>query len=115
FMIDNWDRRDEIGLEELMAFVKGPDFPTGGIIIGTDGVRQALGTGRGRIVLRARTSIEEMNNGRYRIIVSEIPYQVNKSALIERMADLVRTGVLDQLSDLRDESDRKGMRIVIEL
>lgn len=115
FLIDNWDRRSEIGLEELMTFVKGPDFPTGGIIVGTEGVRQALGTGRGRVVLRARTNIEEMNNGRYRIIVSEIPYQVNKSALIERMAELVRTGVLDQLSDLRDESDRTGMRIVIEL
>ena len=115
FIIDEWDRREEIGLEELMVFVKGPDFPTGGIIVGTEGVRQALGTGRGRVVLRARTNIEEMNNGRYRIIVTEIPYQVNKSALIERMADLVRTGVLDQLSDLRDESDRTGMRIVIEL
>ena len=115
YLIDNWERRSEVGLEELMTFVKGPDFPTGGIIVGTEGVRQALGTGRGRVVLRARTNIEEMNNGRYRIIVSEIPYQVNKSALIERMAELVRTGVLDQLSDLRDESDRTGMRIVIEL
>ena len=115
FVIDNWDRRDEIGLEELMAFVKGPDFPTGGIILGTEGIRHALGTGRGRILLRARTNIEEMNNGRFRIVVTEIPYQVNKSALIERMAELVRTGVLDQLSDLRDESDRTGMRIVIEL
>ena len=115
FVIDNWDRREEIGLEELMAFVKGPDFPTGGIILGTEGIRHALGTGRGRILLRARTNIEEMNNGRFRIIVTEIPYQVNKSALIERMAELVRTGVLDQLSDLRDESDRTGMRIVIEL
>lgn len=115
FVIDNWERREEIGLEELMAFVKGPDFPTGGIIVGTEGVRQGLGTGRGRIVLRARTNIEEMNNGRFRIIVTEIPYQVNKAALIERMAELVRTGVLDQLSDLRDESDRTGMRIVIEL
>jgi DNA gyrase subunit A len=115
FVIDNWERREEIGLEELMTFVKGPDFPTGGIVVGTEGVRQALGTGRGRIVLRARTNIEEMNNGRFRIIVTEIPYQVNKSALIERMAELVRLGVLDQLSDLRDESDRAGMRIVIEL
>jgi DNA gyrase subunit A len=115
YVIDNWERHEEIGLEELMAFVKGPDFPTGGIVVGTEGIRHALGTGRGRIVLRARTSIEEMNNGRFRIIVTEIPYQVNKSALIERMAELVRTGVLDQLSDLRDESDRTGMRIVIEL
>jgi DNA gyrase subunit A len=115
YVIDNWERHGEIGLEELMTFVKGPDFPTGGIILGTEGIKQALGTGRGRILLRAKTTIEEMNNGRFRIIVSEIPYQVNKSSLIERMAELVRTGVLDQLSDLRDESDRKGMRIVIEL
>ncbi len=115
YMIDNWDRRNEIGLEELMEFVKGPDFPTGGIILGTEGIRQALGTGRGRVILRAKTNIEEMNNGRFRIIVTEIPYQVNKSALIERMAELARNGVLDQISDLRDESDRTGMRIVIEL
>jgi DNA gyrase subunit A len=114
-VIDNWERREEIGLEELMVFVKGPDFPTGGIVLGTEGIRHALGTGRGRILLRARTNIEEMSNGRFRIVVTEIPYQVNKSALIERMAELVRTGVLDQLSDLRDESDRTGMRIVIEL
>ncbi|MCC6454812.1 MAG: DNA gyrase subunit A [Caldilineaceae bacterium] len=115
YLIDHWERHDEIGLEELMVFVKGPDFPTGGVILGTEGIKQALGTGRGRILLRAKTTIEEMNNGRFRIVVTEIPYQVNKSSLIERMAELVRTGVLDQLSDLRDESDRAGMRIVIEL
>ncbi len=115
FVIDNWERRNEIGLEELMEFVKGPDFPTGGIILGTEGIRQALGTGRGRILLRAKTNIEEMHNGRFRIIVTEIPYQVNKSVLIERMADLARNGTLDQISDLRDESDRTGMRVVIEL
>ncbi len=115
FVIDNWERRQEIGLEELMVFVKGPDFPTGGIILGTEGIKQALGTGRGRILLRAKTNIEEMNNGRFRIIVTEIPYQVNKSTLIERMAELARNGTFDQISDLRDESDRTGMRIVIEL
>ncbi len=115
FLIDNWERRAEIGLEELMAFVKGPDFPTGGIILGTDGIKQALGTGRGRILLRAKTVIEEMNSGRFRIIVTEIPYQVNKATLIERIAELARNGTLDQISDLRDESDRRGMRIVIEL
>ncbi len=115
YVIDNWERRNEIGLEELIEFVKGPDFPTGGIILGTEGIRQAFATGRGRVLLRAKTSIEEMNNGRFRIIVSEIPYQVNKSVLIERMAELARNGVLDQISDLRDESDRSGMRIVIEL
>ncbi|MEM7128335.1 MAG: DNA gyrase subunit A [Chloroflexota bacterium] len=115
YIIDNWERHDDISLEELMAFVKGPDFPTGGIILGSDGIGQAFGTGRGRILLRAKTEIEETRNNRFRIIVTEIPYQVNKSSLIERMAELVREGKLDQISDLRDESDRKGMRIVIEL
>ncbi len=115
YLLDNWDRREDIGLDELMTFVKGPDFPTGGIILGTDGIRQALATGRGKILVRARTEIEEMRGDRFRILVSEIPYQVNKSQLIERMAELVREGKLDQISDLRDESDRRGMRIVIEL
>jgi DNA gyrase subunit A len=116
YVIDNWERHNEIGLEELMTFVKGPDFPTGGIILGTEGIKQALGTGRGRILLRAKTVIEEMSSSnRFRIIVTEIPYQVNKSSLIERMAELVRNGTLDQISDLRDESDRTGMRILIEL
>ena len=115
FIIDNWDRRTEIGLDELMAFVKGPDFPTGGIILGTEGVKQAYASGRGRVLLRARTVIEETNSGRFRIIVTEIPYQVNKSTLIERIAELARNGTLDQISDLRDESDRTGMRLVIEL
>ena len=114
-LIANWERRNAIGLEELMQFVKGPDFPTGGIILGTEGVRQALATGRGRVLLRAKTDIEETSSGRFRIIVTEIPYQVNKSSLIERIAELVRNGTLDQISDLRDESDRTGMRIVIEL
>ena len=115
FVIDNWERRNEIGLEELMTFVKGPDFPTGGIILGTEGVRQAFATGRGKVLVRAKTEIEETSAGRFRIIVTEIPYQVNKSTLIERIAELVRLGKLDQISDLRDESDRRGMRIVIEL
>lgn len=115
FIIDNWERRTEIGLEELMEFVKGPDFPTGGIILGTEGVKQAYASGRGRVLLRARTVIDEETNGRFRIIVTEIPYQVNKSTLIERIAELARNGTLDQISDLRDESDRTGMRIVIEL
>ena len=115
FVLDEWERRDEIGLEELMTFVKGPDFPTGGIILGTEGIKQALATGRGKILVRAKTEIEEMRSERFRILVTEIPYQVNKSMLIERMAELVREGKLDQISDLRDESDRTGMRIVIEL
>ena len=115
FVIDNWERRSDIGLEELMTFVKGPDFPTGGIILGTEGIKQAFGSGHGRILLRAKTNIEEMNSARFRIIISEIPYQVNKTVLIERIAELARNGTLDQISDLRDESDRGGMRIVIEL
>ncbi len=115
YVIDRWEERDDISLEELMTMVKGPDFPTGGVILGTEGITQALATGRGRVLVRARTNIEEMNNGRFRIIVTEIPYQVNKTTLIERIAELARSGRLDQISDLRDESDRKGMRIVIEL
>src|SRR5690606_27115590 len=87
----------------------------GGIILGTEGVKQAYASGRGRVLLRARTVIEETNSGRFRIIVTEIPYQVNKSTLIERIAELARNGTLDQISDLRDESDRTGMRLVIEL
>lgn len=114
-IIDNWERREEIALDELMTFVKGPDFPTGGIILGTEGIRQALATGRGKVLIRAKTEIQEMRGDRFRILVSEIPYQVNKSQLIERMAELVREGKLDQISDIRDESDRRGMRIVIEL
>jgi len=115
YVIDRWDSREEIGLEELMSFVKGPDFPTGGIILGTEGVKQAFATGRGKVMVRAKTEIEEHRGDRFRIIVTEIPYQVNKSLLIERIAELVREGKLDQISDLRDESDRTGMRIVIEL
>jgi DNA gyrase subunit A len=115
YIVDNWERHDEISLEELMTMVKGPDFPTGGIILGNDGVKQAFATGRGRVLVRAKTNIEEMNNGRFRIIVTEIPYQINKTTLLERIAELARGGRLDQVSDLRDESDRNGMRIVIEL
>lgn len=115
FVIDNWERREQIGLEELMELVKGPDFPTGGEILGTEGIRHAFATGRGRVLVRARTQIEETDNGRFRIIVTEIPYQINKTTLIERIAELARSGRLDSISDLRDESDRRGMRIVIEL
>jgi DNA gyrase subunit A len=115
YVIDNWERRNQIALDELLSLVKGPDFPTGGIILGTEGIRQAFSTGRGKILVRAQTEIEETSSGRFRILVTEIPYQVNKSVLIERIAELARNGTLDQISDLRDESDRKGMRIVIEL
>ncbi|MYJ80202.1 MAG: DNA gyrase subunit A [Caldilineaceae bacterium SB0670_bin_27] len=115
FVIDHWERREQIGLDELMELVKGPDFPTGGEILGMEGIRQAFATGRGRVLVRARTEIEETDTGRFRIIVTEIPYQVNKTTLIERIAELARSGRLDSISDLRDESDRRGMRIVIEL
>ena len=101
--------------EALLKLVKGPDFPTGGIILGRDGIREAYLTGRGRIKVRAKTRIETLNNGKNQIIVTEIPYQVNKARLIEKIADLVRNKVIEGISDLRDESDRSGMRIVIEL
>ncbi len=115
YLIDRYDEVEDVTVEELMRFVKGPDFPTGGLIIGSEGILSAYATGRGRIVMRAVAHIEELTSSRNRIVVTEIPYQVNKSALIERIADLVREGRLDQISDLRDESDRRGMSIVIEL
>jgi DNA gyrase subunit A len=114
-LIDNYDTMDEIPTEFLMKFVPGPDFPTGGIIVGTEGIEAAYGSGKGRIVLRGKAHIEEMTGNRHRIVITEIPYQVNKSSLIERIADLVRSEKIDSISDLRDESDRRGMSIVIEL
>jgi DNA gyrase subunit A len=114
-LIDRYDAVDDVTVEELMQFVKGPDFPTGGVIVGSEGIRSAYATGKGRIVMRAAAHIEEMSGNRHRIVVTEIPFQVNKSAQIERIADLVREGRLDTISDMRDESDRRGMSIVIEL
>lgn len=105
----------EIELDEMLKYIKGPDFPTGAIIMGKDGIKRAYSTGRGKIVVRAKAEIEEIGGGRHRIIVSEIPYQVNKAALIEKIADLVKDKKIEGISDLRDESDRSGMRIVIEL
>ncbi|HEY9060565.1 MAG TPA: DNA gyrase subunit A [Pseudobacteroides sp.] len=105
----------EITIDELNKIIKGPDFPTAGIIIGKQGIRDAYRTGRGRVVMRAQASIEPMPNNRQRIIVTELPYQVNKARLIEKIADLVKDKRIDGISDLRDESDREGMRIVIEL
>ncbi|MDE2198515.1 MAG: DNA gyrase subunit A [Rhodospirillales bacterium] len=104
-----------ITLDELMQIVPGPDFPTGGLILGRSGIRSAFDTGRGSIIIRARAEIEELRRERQAIVVTEIPYQVNKSTLLERIADLVRSKQLEGISDLRDESDRSGMRIVIEL
>ena len=105
----------EADVNDLMEYIKGPDFPTRGIIMGRAGIRAAYATGRGKIVLRARTEFEEFNKGRIRIIVSELPYQVNKRQLIKNMADQVKDKRLDGISDIRDETDRNGMRIVIEL
>ncbi len=105
----------EITVEELNKIIKGPDFPTAGIIIGKQGIRDAYRTGRGRIVVRAETSIEQVSNSKQRIVVTELPYQVNKARLIEKIAELVKDKRIDGISDLRDESDREGMSIVIEL
>ncbi len=104
-----------IPLDALLALVPGPDFPTGGLILGRGGIRAAYETGRGSIIIRARAEIEEIRHDRYAIVVSEIPYQVNKASLLERIADLVRAKTVEGISDLRDESDRDGLRIVIEL
>ncbi len=115
FLIDNWHRLDDISVEDLMEIVPGPDFPTGGLVLGREGIAQAYGTGHGRIVMRGVASIEEMKGGRQQIIISELPYQVIKSTLIERVAELVNDGRIDEISDIRDESDRRGMRVVIEM
>lgn len=105
----------EIAVDDLMKVIKGPDFPTGGIIMGKEGIRKAFRSGRGKVTLRAVAEIEESSRGKHSIIVSEIPYQVNKSNLIEKIAEYVRDKKLEGISDLRDESDREGMRIVIEV
>ncbi len=110
-MIDN----PEMTSRDLMQYIKGPDFPTGGLILGREGIRQAYETGRGIITLRARAHIEEVKGGRQRIIVSELPYEVNKARLIERIAELVRDKKVEGISDLRDETDRSGLRVVVEL
>lgn len=111
YMIDN----EEVDIEDLIEIVSGPDFPTGASIIGIENVRQAYRTGRGKAVIRSKAHIEEMKNGKNQIIVTEIPYQTNKSKLLENIADLVRNKRLDGITDLRDESNREGIRVVIEL
>ena len=110
-LMDNPDLTDS----ELLEYLPGPDFPTGGLILGRTGARNALATGRGSIVMRSRTTVEEVRNGRQAIIVHEIPYQVNKSSMIEKIAELVRDKKIEGIADLRDESDRTGLRVVIEL
>ncbi|MEW6548513.1 MAG: DNA gyrase subunit A, partial [Spirochaetota bacterium] len=105
----------EIELEGLMRYIKGPDFPTGGIIFGREGIKDAYRTGRGRVIVRGKFILETLKSGKEQIVFTEIPYALNKTTLITRIADLVRDKVLDGVSDLRDESDRDGLRIVIEL
>ncbi len=105
----------ELKIEDLMKYIKGPDFPTAGYILGRDGIRDAYKTGRGSIKMQAKAKVEQMKNGKERIVVSELPYQVNKAVLIENIADLVRNKKIEGITDLRDESDRDGMRIVVEI
>ena len=115
-IIDNKVEEDrDTEIEEVLNIVKGPDFPTGGMILGTAGIEQAYRTGRGKIRVRAITDIEPMQNGKNRIVVTELPYMVNKARLIEKIAELVRDKKVDGITDLRDESDRQGMRVCIEL
>ncbi|MFN7209211.1 MAG: DNA gyrase subunit A [Aggregatilineales bacterium] len=124
YLLANWERLDEVDVHDLLRFIKGPDFPTGGLLYrGGDGKNAteyedmlvaAYATGRGKLTLRAKAHIESLERGKTRIIISEIPYQINKNSLLERIADLVRDGKIDGISDLRDESDRQGLRVVIE-
>ena len=118
YMLEKWEKLDDIDVETLMEFIQGPDFPTGGLIIqekDENSIEAAYGTGRGRVTVQAKAHMEQSDRGRSRIIVTELPYMVNKSSLIERIADLARDGYFEGLSDLRDESDRHGMRIVLEV
>ncbi len=125
YLIDHFDKIDEVGVNDLLQFIKGPDFPTGGILFryrqGTkgeeeiDAISQGYATGRARLIMQAKAHFEEMSRSRSRIVVTELPYQTNKTNLLERIALLVREGKIDGITDLRDESDRTGMRIVVEL
>jgi DNA gyrase subunit A len=125
FLIDRFDKVEEITTEELMQFIKGPDFPTGGIVYrfreggkdedDVDAIAQGYSLGKSRLIIQAKAHFEEISRGRTRIIVTELPYMTNKVALLERIADLVRDGKLEGITDLRDESDRTGMRVVVEL
>jgi len=118
YMLHDWEKLEDISVQDLMKFILGPDFPTRGIILQEgeqNDIMTAYATGRGRVTVRGRVQVEEMSRGRMRILITELPYLVNKSSLIERIAELVRDGALEGIADLRDESDRHGMRIVIEL
>jgi DNA gyrase subunit A len=115
YLIDHYAYIDEVTADDLQQFVLGPDFPTGGLIVGRDAIKNAYVSGKGRIVMRAVTHVEEMRGNRHRIVVTELPYQVNKTTLLERIATLVRGGRIEDITDLRDESDRRGMSVIIEL
>jgi DNA gyrase subunit A len=115
YMIDHHDKMDDITGEDLLKFVKGPDFPTGAIIVGEEGIRDLYSKGKGQLIVRAKSRIEEGRRGRMRIVISEIPYQLNMTNLLERIAELVREGRLEGVADLRDETDRQGLSIVVEL
>lgn len=125
YMLENWLRLEEITVEELMQFIKGPDFPTGGLLFqhpdggdeegNSDSLRAAYQSGRGKITIRSRLHVEPIGQGRMGIVITQLPYQVNKASLVERIAVLARSGRLEGLADLRDESDRKGLRLVLEL
>ncbi len=125
FMLDGLSKNKEISIDDLMTFIKGPDFPTGGIVYryadskspaeDNDLLKSAYAVGRGRITVQAKVHVEEMSRNRHRLVVTELPYQTNKASLVEKIADLAREGKIDGLADLRDESDRQGMRLVIEL
>ncbi|RLC85298.1 MAG: DNA gyrase subunit A [Chloroflexi bacterium] len=121
YLLDHWKKLDNVGVEDLLKLMPGPDFPTGGLVYrreradAADDLLKAYATGRGRITIRARAHIEEIKGGRQRIVITEIPYQVNKSSLVMRIAKLVRAGKLEGIADLRDESDRQGMRLVVDL
>ncbi len=121
YMLKNWTKLNNVQIEDLMNFIRGPDFPTGGLIVLPDGDKSedplatAYGSGRGKITVQAKAHVEEMSRGRSRLIITELPYQTNKASLIERIADLARNARVEGIADLRDESDRQGLRIVIEL
>ena len=114
-MIDNYERIEDITVDELLEYVKGPDFPTGGYVVGLDGIRDVYRSGRGRITVRGKAEIVETRNSRFRIVISEVPYMTNLTNLIERIAELARSGRLEGVSDLRDEFDRNGLSIILEL
>jgi DNA gyrase subunit A len=121
YMLDRWTKLDDVGVPELMQFIKGPDFPTGGLVFRfnergeSDALAHAYAHGRGKITIRAKVHVEQLSRNRNRIVITELPYQTNKSSLIERIATLARDEKIEGITDLRDESDRQGIRIVIDL